>query len=193
MNRARVALMALAAAAGLVAGCGTTPDSAFYTLKAEAGAGSARESAISIVVGPVTVPEAVDRPELVVRTTGNRVRIEEFHRWVEPLKAEIPRVIAAQLGRDLDTPNTGTSSDVAIANPDFRVLLDIQRFESQLGGDATVDALWTVRTREDKSVTGRTIARESVAGGYESLVAAHRRALATVSRAIAEAIKSLQH
>jgi len=193
MNRAGVALMALAAAAGLVAGCGTTPDSTFYTLNTEAGAENAGKSTISIVVGPVTVPEAVDRAQLVISATGNRVTIEEFHRWAEPLKAEIPRVIAAQLGRDLDTPNTGTSSDVAIADPDFRVLLDVQRFESQLGGDATVDALWTVRGREGKRATGRTLARESAAGSYGSLVAAHRRALATVSRAIAEAIKSLQH
>lgn len=193
MSPARVVLMALISTAGLVAGCGTTPDSTFYTLNAEAGAGSAQKSAVSVVVGPVTVPEAVDRPELVIRTTGNRVKIEEFHRWVEPLKAEIPRVVAAQLGHDLDTPNTGASSDVALTDPDFRVLIDIQRFESQLGGDATVDALWTVRGRGEKRVTGRTLARETAAGTYESLVAAHRRALATVSRAIADAIQSLQH
>jgi len=192
MSRGRVALLALAVAAGLAAGCGTTPDSTFYTLNAEAGAGSARKSAISIIVGPVTVPESVDRPQLVISTTGNRVKIEEFHRWAEPLKAEIPRVLAAQLGRELDSPNTGISSDVAIAEPDFRVLIDIQRFESQLGADATVDALWTVRARGGKNVTGRTVARDPAPGSYEALVAAHGRALATVSRAIAEAVQSLR-
>jgi len=193
MRPAHAALMLSIAAAGLVAGCGTTPDSTFYTLNAEAGTGSAQKSGISIVVGPVTVPEAVDRPELVIRTTGNRLKIEEFHRWVEPLKTEIPRVVAAQLRRDLGTPKTAAFSDVALTDPDFRVLLDIQRFESQLGGDATVDVLWTVRGRGKKRVTGRTLARESAAGSYESLVAAHGRALATVSRAIADAIQSLQH
>ncbi len=193
MSRARVAVMALAAAAGFAAGCGTTPDSTFYTLNTEAGAENAGKSTISIVVGPVTVPEAVDRPQLVISATGNRLKIEEFHRWAEPLKAEIPRVIAAQLGRDLGTSRTAAFSDVALADPDFRVLIDIQRFESQRGGNAAVDALWTVRTREGKSVTGRTIARESAEDSYESLVAAHRRALATVSRAIAAAIQSMQH
>jgi len=193
VSRARVALMALAAAAGLAAGCGTTPDSAFYTLSAEAGAESARKSNISIAVGPVTVPEAVDRPQLVISTSGNRVKIEEFHRWAEPLKAEIPRVVATQLGRDLGTPRTAAFSDVALTDPDVRVLIDIQRFESRRGGDATVDALWTVRARGEKRITGRTVARESAGDSYESLVAAHRRALATVSRAIAEAIRSMQH
>lgn len=193
MSPARAALLVLIVAGGLAAGCRTTPDSTFYTLNTEAGAGSARKSDISVVVGPVTLPEAVDRPELVIRTTGNRVRIEEFHRWAEPLKTEIPRVIAAQLGRDLGTPKTAAFSDVALTDPDFRVLIDIQRFESQRDGDATVDVLWTVRGRGEKRVTGRTLARESGAGSYESLVAAHRRALATVSRAIADAIQSLQH
>lgn len=193
MSPQRRPLTALMVVAALAAGCGTTPEPVFYTLATEAGAASsARTSAISVLVGPVRLPEAVERPQIVISTTGNRVEIEEFHRWTEPLSSLVPRVVAAQLGRQLGTPNTGISSDVAIADPDFRVFIDIQRFESRRGGDATVEALWTVRARGGKSVTGRTLARESAPGSFEALAAAHGRALATVSRGIAEAIESLR-
>jgi uncharacterized protein len=189
----RAALAALVGASALVTGCGTTPDSVFYMLSG-GGEAPAATSTLSVVVGPVTLPDAVDRQQLVISTTGNRVQIEEFHRWAEPLKSEIPRVIAAQLRRQLGTPSTASFSDVAIIDPDFRVLIDVQRFESRRGEAATVEALWTVRSRNGRARTGHTLAREPVAdGSYDALVAAHGRALAAVSKEIGNAIQAFQH
>lgn len=188
----RAALATLFGKIVFVAGCGTTPAPVFYTLNA-GGVPPAAASSLSVVVGPVTLPEAVDRPQLVVSASGNRVKIEEFHRWAEPLKTEIPRVIAAQLGRELGTGNTASSSQLAIADPDYRVVVDIQRFDSRRGEEVVVEALWTVRARSGSSRTGRARARETISGAsYDSLVAAHGRALATVSRKIGEAIQALQ-
>ena len=45
----------------------------------------AEANAPSVWVAPVTLPEAVDRPQLVVRVTPNRVAILDGHRWAEPL------------------------------------------------------------------------------------------------------------
>jgi len=174
-----------------VAGCGTTPDPVFYTLNT-GGAPPAGTSSLSVVVGPVTLPDAVDRPQLVVSANENRVKIEEFHRWAEPLKTEIPRVIAAHLGRLLGTSSTGSSSQLAIAEPDYRVLIDVQRFDSR-SERVAVDALWTVRARSGSARTGHTRVVETVSGtGYDALVAAHSRALATVSKEIGETIQALQ-
>jgi uncharacterized lipoprotein YmbA len=48
-------------------------------------------------VGPVTVPAAVDRPQIVLRVDANRVALQEQSRWAEPLKESIPRVVASNL------------------------------------------------------------------------------------------------
>lgn len=179
--------------AAIAAGCGTTPEPAFYTLATEAGAAGDRARALSVVVGPVTLPEAVDRPQLVINAAGNRVEIKEFHRWAEPLKAEIPRVIAANLGRQLRTSSTASSSQLAIVEPDYRVVIDVQRFDSRPGEQALIEALWNVRARSGASRTGHTRAQEAVSGAsYDALVAAHRRALTILSRDIGEAIEALQ-
>jgi len=176
----------------ITAGCGTTPDSVFYTLRA-ADPSPAASVSVSIVVGPVTLPETVDRPQLVVSTGGNRVEIAEFHRWAEPLKSEVPRVIASHLGRQLETSRAGIFTDVSISDPDYRVLIDIQRFELRRGEDSVVEALWTVRTRAGATRTGHTRAREQVAdASYEAMVAAQSRALGVVSRDIGNAIQALQ-
>ena len=88
----------LVAAAGmtLLAACGSTPKESYYTLAAPA-MEAASSAAMTVHVGLAGLPEAVDRNPMVVRTGPNQVDIDDFHRWAEPLKAAIPRVLAANL------------------------------------------------------------------------------------------------
>ena len=78
------------------------------------------------------------------------------------------------------------------ARPDIQVLVDLQRFDSTLGETVTIDAVWSVRRSPNgQTKTGRSLIQEPAGGqGYDALVAAHSRALAKVSREIAEAIRS---
>jgi uncharacterized lipoprotein YmbA len=73
-------------------------------------------------------------------------------------------------------------------DPDYRVTLDVQRFES--GEEALIDAAWTVVPRNGERRTGRTVAREKPQRKeYDALVAAHSAALAAISKEIAAAIR----
>ena len=67
------AIAALCIFAGLAAGCASSPVTRFYTLSAAA-APAATSSQLSVVVGPVSVPAVVDRPQIVVTTGPNQVR-----------------------------------------------------------------------------------------------------------------------
>ena len=57
----------------------------------------------------------------------------------------------------------------------------------------TVDLLWTIRRSDGGAVkNGTAVVRESVTGsGYEPLVAAQSRALAAVSRDLAEVLRGM--
>jgi uncharacterized protein len=176
-------------------GCGSSPKQTYYTLSADAAVNGAipasGESAYSIAVGSITLPEVVDRPQFVLRAGPNEVTFVELHRWAGPLKSEIPRIVADNLAADLNVKRVTAYPQNAGENADYRVLIDIQRFDSTLGESVTIDALWTVKRTSDGALrTGRSTARESSSGGtYEAVVAAHSRALATISREIAEAIR----
>ena len=187
-------LMALLFCLGTAAGCARSPKVTFYTLEPEAGAQAAFSGTFSytVAVGAITLPEVVDRQQLVVRGDGNRVDILEMHRWGGPLKYEIPRLLAENLRRLLGTERVSAYPQNAGRDADFLVLVDIQRFEAAPGESVTVDALWTIRpTAGGASKTGRTLVREPVRGtGYDVIVAAYSRALVTVSAAIARAIRS---
>ena len=178
---------------GGVVGCGTSPQERFFTL-ASAPPAAAASAAIGpvrlIVVGPVTVPDLVDRPQFVLRTAPNRVEIAEQARWAAPLKSEIPRVIADHLARLLSGARTATSVERASGIPDYRVLIDIQRFDSAAQDGATIQASWTVRTRDGAAVSGRSLVTEPAGAGYDALVEAHSRALSRISGDIARAIES---
>jgi uncharacterized lipoprotein YmbA len=185
--------LALACLALLLAACGSPPKERFYTLTpAEVPAAPAAAGpGPSIAVGPVTVPESVDRPPIVVQVAANRVAVHEFDRWASPLKAEIARVVAANLARELGTARVWSDAQAVLPSPDYQVLVDVQRFDSALGEAVTIEALWTVRRAGGAPKTGRSSVREPVSGGgFDALVAAHGRALARLSGDIAGAIRA---
>ena len=176
------------------AGCSRSPRVTFYTL--EPGAQVETAAAVTVVpaiaVGPVTLPELVDRPQFVVRVAANRVEILETHRWAEPLKSEIPRLIAENLRRLLGSSRVSSYPQHAGGDADYRVQVDIQRFESTPGESVTVEAVWSLRRAAGGTPkTGRSLVREPVdAVGYDPLVAAYGRALLAVSRDLAAAIRA---
>lgn len=185
-------------AAVMLAGCGTSPTVHFYTLSSSAtpAMADAAPAAADPSVGPsiglasITLPDVVDRPQFVLRTGPNQVVIVDEHRWAEPLKSEIPRVIAENLSRILGVKQVWSYPQTGAESAEVRVYVNIQRFESVPGETALIDASWTVRHGTSAPATGRSFAKEAANGsGYDSLAAAHSRALATISREIAKAIR----
>jgi uncharacterized protein len=176
----------------LAAGCGATPASRFYTLSAGT-APATTSSNLSVAVGPVSVPAVVDRPQIVVTTGPNQVRLEEFNRWAAPLQNGIARVVAENLVAMLGAPRVTLFSQTLSADADYRAAIEVQSFESLPGEAAVLDAVWTVRRAKDgKAETGRTTVREAVQEkGYDAIAAAHSRALARLSRDIADAVRAL--
>jgi len=186
------AVVVSAVLAILGAGCSSTPPARFYTLSPTS-APAAASSELSVAVGPVAVPAAVDRPQIVVSLGPNRVWLDEFNRWAAPLQDDIARVVAENLAAMLGTPRVAVSPKILSAGMEYRAVIEVQRFDSAPGDAATVDYVWTVtRARDGKTQTGRMSMREATtAPGYEGLAAAHSRAVTRLCRDIADAALAL--
>ena len=177
-----------------VTGCASTPAARYYTLSATTEpAASSPSSDLSVVVGPVSVPAEVDRPQMVVRTGPNQMRVDEFNLWASPLQSNISRVVAQNLVTLLGTPHVTLFPQTVSADAGYRVAIEVQRFDAALGEAATLDAVWTVRrTKDGGTQTGRTTVREAVQENtYETLAAAHSRAVTRLSQDIATAVRAL--
>jgi uncharacterized lipoprotein YmbA len=177
----------------MLTGCGSPLQERFYTLRSNGSpVPAASDLSYRVAVGPVTVPAVVDRPQIVLRVGANRVTLQEQSRWAEPLKESIPRVIAINLAVLLGDAQVATDSQGAADAAEYRVVLDIQRFESVLGEAATLEVLWTVIVVKGGAATaGRFLLREPAGGpDDDAIVAAHDRALAALSRELAAAIRT---
>ena len=180
--------------AGLVlSACGTTPAPVYHALDDQVMSIAARGTTPSVAIVQVRLPELLDRPQLVTRGGGNRVQISEQQRWAEPLRSEIPRVVADDLGRLLDSSRVAALPvDVQRFAADFRVQLDVQRLDAVEGQGADIDLLWFLESRRGQLSVGRSTLREplAAAGGDPAvLVAAMRRALGRVAADIAAEIR----
>lgn len=189
-------LAATVAAGALIvfsAGCASTPTSRFYVLSPVAPP-AAHVSEVSVAVGPVSVPAVVDRPQIVVSMGPNRVWPDEFNRWASPLQDGIARVIGENLVAMLGTPRVTQSSQTLSMGSAYRAAVSVESFESRPGDMARLDAVWTVsRTKDGTTRTGRTTVQEpTTEQGYDALAAAHSRAIAQLSRAIADAVGTLE-
>jgi len=175
----------------LASGC-ASPPARFYKLSAAAPPAAAPVAvSVAVAVGPVSIPAIVDRPQFVLRTGPNEVRVDEFNRWGAPLADDIARVVAENLVVMLGTPYVTLYAQQTGEPADFRVALGVQRFESSLGEAALLDAVWTVRrTKDGTTRNGRTTVREPTQRqGFDALAAAHSRAVARLSEDIAEAVR----
>jgi len=191
---------ALALVVLLFAGCrSAAPPTAFYTLtsvtKAEgAGQGSAPTRDLAVGIGPVQFPGYLDRPQIITRTAPDRLTLSEFNRWGGSLQQDFPRVLAENVATLLGTERVLAYPWGDRLDPAYRVALDVQQFDGDLGGAVVLKATWILTGREGKTplAVRKAEIREPVSGtDYDALVAAQSRAVAALSREIAGEIRKL--
>ena len=93
----------------LLTGCGSSPPPVeFYTLNSISAMTpqvnpAAPDQNITIGIGPIEIPEILDRPQIVTRTGPNKLKVDEFNRWAGPLKAGFGQVLAENISLLLAT------------------------------------------------------------------------------------------
>jgi uncharacterized lipoprotein YmbA len=190
--------LAVAVAVLVSTGCATSPPSSFYTLtpmRALPDSGGPPSAAPGVGLGPVNFPQFLDRPQIVTRDAGNRLAIDEFHRWGGTIQDDFLRVWLENMSALL-----GTTSVFAFPNEvryplDFRVTADILAFEGTYDGYAVLRARWVVldhRTdqvlRVEETHYRRPLAEPKDEG---ALIAAMSETLGDFSRDVAVTLQQL--
>lgn len=181
----------------ILAGCAPSRPTQFYTLSVAAPANETlqlTQEPLAVGVGPVALPPYLDRPQLVSRIGANKMMLADFDQWAEPLDGALPRVLSENLSRQLATEEVfvlPTTRDVRL---DYRIEIDIARFDSNGAGEVILDARWWVFRRGDKLVqSGRSTIeqRADQSTDRQGVVAAMSQGLGQLSSDIAAAI--VQH
>jgi uncharacterized protein len=176
-------------------GCATTPASKFYILSPVVTDAAAQPAnlATAIGVGPVTLPNYLDRPQIAVRSGANELFYNETHRWAETLKGNMTDVLALNLSLLVPTDKVSVFPWGRSTTIDYQVVAEILRFDADASGNVVLSANWKLLREETREIVAqnRTVFTEPVGGtSYTDIVAAQSRVLASLSREIAGAIRT---
>lgn len=173
----------------LLAGCGVGTRS-FYVLTSDGPAPSGGGPGIG--VGPVTLAEYIDRPNIVIAEAPNQLGVAENHRWAGDLADSITRVTATNLGRRMNTGNVQTYPWRNDGEIRYQVTLDIRQLHGGADGYAVIEAGWRAYSLPDRKLkASRTfVDREPLeTDGYQPLVAAQSKLLSRLADDIANGLK----
>ncbi len=178
------------------AGCSRSAPARFYLLSESTGAefkapASASGPCMTLGIGPVELPDYLDRPQIVTQVSPHEIRLGDFDQWAEPLAKTIARVMAENLAKLLcvDAVFFHPSEPAGI---DYQVLVTLTRFQGVPDGSVVLAAQWHIAEGGSRKVLAgkRATIRETLEGEGYALVAAQSRALARLSGEIAEALSA---
>lgn len=144
--------------------------------------GTQKLTSLAIGLGPIRLPEYLDRPELLIRTSPNGFDLSETDRWAEPLVDNFRHALANDLTNLLGSKNIvqypwdpGTKLDIIVH-------IEVQRFEADTSHSAELVARWDLRTSQTDQVLASREARFS----HQSTSAAGDAVAGALSEDVAE-------
>jgi len=178
-----------------LSGCGaSTQPPKFYLLNSLSASEQAVAQAslgLAIAVGPIKIPEYVDRPQIVTRISKNELALAEFHKWAEPLKDNIPQVLADNLSVLMKTDQIALYPWKRTTPVDYQVTIDITRFDTSSDAEAHIVARWQVFGEDTRQILASKKSHFTAplqGADYHSIVSALNQTLADLSLAIATSI-----
>jgi uncharacterized lipoprotein YmbA len=175
-----------------VVGCATTEPARFYTLSPLSGAQAPAKPCVTLGLGPVSLPEYLDRPQIVTQTSANEMKLGDFDQWAEPLEKTFTRTLGENLSALLCVEEVIQYPGKSADGVDYQVTVNVGRFHGMADGTALLQAQWTVaKEGSEKTITKKqSNIRIPVEGsGFAALVAAQSRALEKLSTEIASEIR----
>lgn len=169
----------------------------FYMLNADSGfAGKARLPVMTqgpvIGLGPVRIPEYLNRPQMIVAISENQYRLSEDHRWAERLDQNISLALFKALPGQL-----GTDQIVRYPWPqrqaiDYQVGIDILEFNVNASGQSRLIAQWFIKRKDKPAIDKRSVYQfPASTTDHEVMVKAQSQCLTKLGQEIAGTLRQL--
>jgi uncharacterized lipoprotein YmbA len=183
----------------LTACAGTSPPANFYVLSSlpESAAGTlptGDKTRLAIGIGPVNLPDYLDRSQIVTRISLNELKVAAFERWAEPLNSSFPRILMENLAMLLNTDQVAVYPWRSAIPIEYQVVVDIIRFDASPGENAVLIARWSLLGNGGNNlhVIKKSTFRKTIdSNDYAAMVAAQSQTVIEFSREIAAAIQAI--
>lgn len=162
-------------------------DIRFYSLLslAEAPENATIPSDVKIGIGPIYLPKALKRPQLVVRKSPTELTLAESHQWVGSLREDVIRVVGENFARQLNTSELENFPWKQSFKPDYQIRVNIERMDGQLGGQVRLKARWRLfKNNKMIHVADANISVPTKGKDYNAYVYAQSEALLKLTQQI---------
>jgi uncharacterized lipoprotein YmbA len=196
---ARFTMLLLVTTLMVLCGClGRSQPTRFYllrpTLSLQTREMLSPKEGLRIGVGPISLPEYLDRPQIVTRIGESELLIDEFNQWAESLTFSFERILAENLSILLFTDNLYVFPWLGSTQIDYQVKVDIIRFNGIPAGKAILETQYTIFEGGSREILERNVStynRPTDVQNYESLALSMSQVLEDLSREIAQTIRAL--
>jgi uncharacterized protein len=169
----------------------------FYMLSANSGNTAAVRFPAStqgtvIGLGPIRIPEYLNRPQMIVAITENQYRLFEDHRWAERLDQNISLALFKALPRQLGTDRIVRYPWSQRQVVDYQVGIDILEFNVNASGQSRLVAQWFIKHKDKSAIDTRSIYQfPASTTDPEVMVKAQSQCLTKLGQEISEALRQL--
>jgi uncharacterized lipoprotein YmbA len=172
----------------------------FYRLSADSGINDQPLAATQgklggpvIGLGPIHIPEYLNRPQIVVAVSEHQYRLSEDHRWAEPLDQNISlalfKALPGQLGTDRLIRYPWPQRQVI----DYQIGIDILEFNVDAIGQGRLIAQWFIKRKDQPTLDKRSVYQTPASiTDYEMMVKAQSQCLGKLGHEIAETLRQNQ-
>ncbi|MBC3917851.1 membrane integrity-associated transporter subunit PqiC [Undibacterium sp. CY18W] len=136
----------------LLSACTTPPVEHLYRLDYPLASTTQAEPQYELVIATVKVPEAINRPQLVIQKSATESLVTDEQRWIAPLDEQLTLSLMAHLRTNL--PDAWLSSDTGISAgiatnpssplPRYLAKVQIDQLLINSGSQLTLEASWVV-------------------------------------------------
>ena len=130
-------------ALSLLVACATTPSAGpnYYLLSSDELTSQALDlKRFKLALGPVDVPAHLDREGIATHDGQNRLNYSDGHRWAEPLKDNLVKVLHANLAQLLPNQQLIDFPYRQTNRPDYQLSVNIEKFGYSSEGSVELKA-----------------------------------------------------
>ncbi len=178
--------------------CRSSPPVRYYLLSVDHNPPPAAVQAtdLAVVVGPIGLPDYLDRPQMVSREGATELALSELHRWAEPLERHFTSVLAENVAVYLGSDRVDVFPESSTASgTQRRVKGTVTRFDADADGRAELIIRWHVTDHEGLVVAPVRLSRyaqEATGVGHAAKVDALAATVAAFSRDIVATLRDGQ-
>ena len=194
----RAWMIALSAVYLLVlSACGSSPPVRYYSLNPiDTDYQQDPDDAVMLGIGPLSIPDYLNRSQIVTRDVDAQMRLDDFSRWTEPLADSMHRIVST----DVDNLLHGVVvvmypyEAVVRSHLDYRLVGDVNRFDADSSGLVVLEIQWAIVDTEANLLVptrrNRYQAQMVTSGDFGAMVAAMNDVLSQFSRDVAGRLKA---